>query len=67
MRKRMILMALFFALLVFPIPGMANSKAVVDAPVYEFEAVPEGPLVDAEFTIKNTGTDVLIIEKVSPP
>ncbi len=67
MRKRTILLALLFALLLFPMQSMANPKSVVDTPVYEFDAVPEGPLVDAEFIIKNTGTDVLILEKVSPP
>ncbi len=67
MRKRTLLMTLLFALLLFPVSGMANPKAVVDTPVYEFGAVPEGPLVNAEFVIKNKGTDVLILEKVSPP
>ncbi len=67
MRKRTILLTLSFALLLVPMLSMANPKAVVDTPVFEFEAVPEGPLVDAEFIIKNTGTDVLILEKVSPP
>ncbi len=67
MRKRTILMALLMALLLFPIQGIANPKAVVDTPVYEFEAVPEGPLIDAEFVIKNNGSELLVIEKVSPP
>ncbi len=67
MRKRTILIAFLLAVLLFPIQGMANPKAVVDTPVYEFEAVPEGPLIDAEFIIKNKGTELLVLEKVSPP
>ncbi len=67
MRKRTILLALLMALLLFPIQGIANPKAVVDTPVHEVEPVPEGPLIDAEFIIKNKGTELLVLEKVSPP
>ncbi len=67
MKKRIVLVTLLFALFLIPLAGMANPKSVVENPVYEFNAVPEGPLVDAEFIIKNKGTDVLILEKVSPP
>jgi len=66
-KKNIVFIFMFFVLISIPVQVVANPKSVVDDPVYEFDAIPEGPLVDAEFIIKNTGTDVLIIEKVAPP
>ncbi|MCG8639223.1 MAG: DUF1573 domain-containing protein [Desulfobacterales bacterium] len=56
-------------ILSFCFTGMARAEiaAVVDEPIYIFEAVPEGTRVTHEFTIKNTGDGILKILDVKPP
>lgn len=56
-------------ILFFCFTGMARAEiaAVVDEPIYIFEAVPEGTRVTHEFIIKNTGDGILKILDVKPP
>lgn len=56
-------------ILFFCFTGMAWAEiaAVVDEPIYIFEAVPEGTRVTHEFIIKNTGDGILKILDVKPP
>lgn len=67
MKKIILVIPILFVLISLPIQVLANPKAVVDNPVFEFDPVPEGLLVSSDFTIKNKGTAVLVLEKVSPP
>lgn len=45
----------------------AGPKVLVEQPVFEFEAVPEGVVVQNSFVIKNVGDAQLIIQNVVPP
>lgn len=47
--------------------GIAQPVANIEAPVYQFDPVPDGVRVDHEFVIKNDGDSELHIENVLPP
>ncbi|MBU1343891.1 MAG: DUF1573 domain-containing protein [Proteobacteria bacterium] len=67
MKKKTILITILFVLFCLPYYGMAQPKALIDDPIFTFEAVPEGVHVSHEFIIKNTGVTLLHIENVLPP
>jgi len=67
MKKKTILTAVFFMVLVFPYWGIAGQKIEIAEPVFSFEPVPEGVHVEHTFIVKNTGDALLTIEKVVPP
>lgn len=46
--------------------GISFPKIIVDEKVFNFETVYEGEPVVHTFTIKNAGSDILVIEKVKP-
>lgn len=43
-----------------------NPQLIVESPIHNFGAVPEGELVRHNFIIRNDGTEVLKIRNVSP-
>lgn len=67
MKKKIILIALFFALFFLPQSGLAQPKVLIDHSVFTFESVPEGVSVANEFKIKNIGDTLLHINDVLPP
>jgi len=67
MRKTNIIIAVLFVLSFLASQAAALPKAVIDNPVFTFEAVPDGAHVSHEFKIKNIGDTPLHINKVRPP
>lgn len=67
MKKTNIIIAILFMLAFLAPQVAAQPKAVIDNPVFTFEAVPDGVHVTHEFIIKNMGDTLLHITNVKPP
>jgi hypothetical protein len=67
MEKIKILNIVLFVLVFLASPAFAQPKAVIDNPVFTFEAVPDGVHVAHEFIIKNVGDTLLKITNIKPP
>lgn len=67
MEKIKILNIVLFVLVFLASQAFAQPKAVIDNPVFTFEAVPDGVHVTHEFIIKNVGDTLLHITNVKPP
>jgi hypothetical protein len=67
MKKTNIIIAVLFMLIFLVSPAASQPKAVIDNPVFTFEAVPDGVHVTHEFIIKNVGDTLLHITNVKPP
>jgi hypothetical protein len=67
MGKIKILSTVLLMLIGFVPMAAAQPKAVIDNPVFTFEAVPDGVHVTHEFIIKNVGDTLLHITNVKPP
>lgn len=67
MKKTNIIISVLFVLVFLASPAFAQPKAVIDNPVFTFEAVPDGVHVAHEFIIKNVGDTLLHITNVKPP
>ncbi len=67
MKKFNIIIAVLFMLAFLASQAEAQPKAVIENPVFTFEAVPDGVHVAHEFIIKNVGDTLLHITNVKPP
>ncbi len=67
MGKIKILSTVLLMLIGFVPMAVAQPKAVIENPVFTFEAVPDGAHVAHEFIIKNVGDTLLHITNVKPP
>ena len=67
MEKIKILNIVLFVLVFLASQAFSQPKAVIDNPVFTFEAVPDGVHVTHEFIIKNVGDTLLHITNVKPP
>ena len=67
MKNKIMLIGMLIALFFLPQPGMAQSKILIDFPVFIFESVPEGVSIPHTFKVKNIGDTLLHIDNVLPP
>ncbi len=67
MKKINIIITIFFMTVFSAYQAVAQPKALIDNPVFTFEAVPDGVYVTHEFKIKNVGDTLLHITNVKPP
>lgn len=66
-RKIDIIIFVLIVLSVVTGKAFALPKAVMEHPVFEFEAVPEGETVSHDFIVQNKGDTPLHITSVRPP
>ena len=67
MKKIWTIFVIFSFSILFSIPCSAGPKAVLSAPDFHFQPLPEGEELIHEFVVKNQGDAPLNIIKVVPP
>jgi hypothetical protein len=67
MKNKIMLIGMLIVLFFLPQPGIAQSKILIDSPVFIFESVPEGVSIAHTFKVKNIGDTLLHIDNVLPP